>query len=901
MKKFFVFLGVVFSLLLLTILILPVVFKDDIRQAVDKTIHESLNAKVYYNPDALGLSLIKSFPDITVSIEDFGIVGVEEFSEDTLVSVSKFEVTVDLMSILAGGQIMVEEILLNRPKIFVLILENGKANYNITKESDKAKEERAEDGDVSSEETSVSIGIERWVIKNGSVIYLDQSTNFYTSLLGLNHEGTGNFTLNEFDLITSTYIESASLGHQGVEYISNKRVEADVTLGMNLSEMQFAFKKTTIAMNDFAIQVNGFLSMPDKDINMDINFAGNDLNLRSIISLVPGVYQEYLDGLTASGEINFDGLVKGSFSKTSMPKVAANLSISDGSITYSEYDIPMEQINIETTFDYPSSDLSKTSFNVNRFSMVVDGEKLLAYLKFKNLENYTWDLGIDGNVDLEKITKIIPTEGITIKGKINASLKSSGQMSVVEAEEYEKLPASGSLKINEFYFESTDIPQGFSISEANMYFDPGEITLSQFDATYGSSDFRLTGSVKNYLGYALKEELLVGSLSLSSNLIDLNEFIPGSEPEEVERNIDTSSLEVIRIPENIDFTFSSSIQNIAFTNLNIKNFYGSVTIKDGAILLNENSFNMLDGDFELSGSYTTKNLVEPKYGFGLKVKDLSIANAFESFSTIQQYIPIAKQVSGKFSTDFNVTGLLGNNMMPIMDKINLVGLVNVAHASLSGGEFISKLNTIAAFKSNSNSEKNISIKDVLIKTEIKDGHLFVEPFDLNVKGQQATFGGSNTLDGKLNYSMLIKEIPTGAIGNALNSATSSLTGGKKLISDKIDIDIGIEGTYDDIQIKLIKTSLSSSKGSSSAVTAFKEQITSKVDEEKEKAEAKLAEEKAKAEAKTKSAADSARTALESKKKVTQDSINAVIEAQKKKAKEVAKNKVKKLFKRGGGS
>ncbi|MEM8939466.1 MAG: AsmA-like C-terminal region-containing protein [Bacteroidota bacterium] len=901
MKKFFLFLGIVFSLLLLAIIILPMVFEDDIRKAVDKTIDESLNATVYYNPDALSLSLIKSFPDITVSIEDFGIVGIEEFSEDTLVSVNKFEVTVDLMSILTGGQIMVEEILLNRPKIFVLILENGKTNYAIAKESDNAKEERAEDDDVSSKENSISIGIERWAIEDGSIIYLDQSTKFYTSLLGLNHEGTGDFTSSEFDIITNTSITSSSLGYEGVEYVSDKRIKADVMLNLNSSEMQYTFKKTKIAINDFAVQIEGFLSVLDEDIDMDITFAGNDINLKSILSLIPGVYQEYLDGLAASGEINLDGLVKGTYNKTSMPKVSAGLSISNGTIAYSEYDIPMEQINIETNFDYPSSDLSETSFNVNKFSMLVDGEKLSAYLKFKNLENYTWDLGINGSVDLEKMTKIMPMEGMTIKGKINADLKSSGQMSVVEAEQYGQLPTSGNLKINGFYFESVDIPQGFGISEANISFNPSEITLSQFNATSGSSDFNLTGNVKNYLGYALKEELLAGSLSLSSDLINLNEFIPESGSEEAESDTDTSSLEVISIPENIDFAFSSSIQKIIFTNLNIKNFYGSVLVKDGTILLNKNSFNMLDGDFELSGSYITKNLVEPKYDFGFKIKDLSIANAFESFSTIQQYIPIAKQVTGKFSTDFNVNGFLGNDMMPITDKINLVGLVNVAQATLSEGEFILKLNTIAAFKSNATSEKNISIKDILIKTEIKDGHLFVEPFDLNVKGQRATLGGSNTLDGKLNYSMLIKEIPTGAIGNTLNSAMSSLTGGKKLISDKIDIDIGIEGTYDNIQIKLLNTSSSGSSGSSSAVAAFKEQMTSKVDQEKEKAEVKLAQEKAKAEEKAKAAADSKRAALESKKKAKQDSINNVIEAQKKKAREAAKNKVKKLFKRGGSN
>lgn len=835
MKKLLIIIGIIFGILIASILVLPMVFKDDIQKALDDTMDDSLNASVFYNPDKFDISLISNFPNLTVSLGDFGVVGIEEFSQDTLASISSFEVSVDLMSVIGGDQIKVNEILLFEPKIYVLVLEDGTANYDIAKASEETDlEDEPEEGS-----SEISIGIERWAITDGELVFSDQSLSFYTALNGLNHEGTGNFTLDIFDLTTRTTVDAVSLGFEGVDYVSNKQLKADVTLNMNLSEMLFTFKENRIALNEFAISADGFISMPEEDIDMDISFGGNEIDLKSILSLIPGVYQEYLSGVSASGEINFDGLVKGTFNETSMPKIAANLSVSDGAISYAEFNVPMEAINIQSSFDYPSADLSETSFNVDKFSMLVDGEQLEAYLKFKNLDNYTWDFGFDGSADLEKITKIVPIEGMTLRGKINAGLTSAGQMSTVEAEQYNQLPTSGKLSINGFYFESEDLPQGFGISAANLSFNPSQISLTQFDATSGSSDFSLQGNISNYLGFALNDEILLGSLSLSSQLLDLNEFIP-EETEEVETVEDTSSLEVIRVPENIDFTFASSIGKIAFTSLEMNNFEGKVLIKDGAVLLDQNRFNMLDGIFELTGSYVTKDLEEPKYDFGFKVKDLSIAGAFESFSTIQKYVPIAKQVTGKFSTDFNVNGLIGSDMMPLMDEINLAGLVNVAQASLTKGDFVSKLNNVASFNSgaaSNNSSEPISIKDVLIQTSIKDGHLFVEPFNLNVNGQKATLGGSNTLDGKLDYSMLIKEIPTGVVGTALNSAIGSLAGGQKLVSDKIDVDLGIGGTYDDVAVKLLSTSASGVAGGAAA--AFKQQITSKVDDEKAKAEAEL--------------------------------------------------------------
>ena len=254
MKKLFIILGFILVVLVASIIVLPIVFKDDIRQAIDQTMDESLNAKVYYDTDAFGISLISNFPDLTVSLGDFGIIGAEEFAEDTLVSVDNFEITIDLMSAIKGEQIKIEEILLNQPRIFVLVLPDGSANYDIAKESDEAAEESSEEqlATESSEESSeISIAIERWAITEGQLVYMDQSMNFYTSLFGLNHEGSGDFTLDIFDLSTKTTIDAVSLGFEDVEYVSDKRFEADVTLNMNLPEMTFIFKENRIAINDF--------------------------------------------------------------------------------------------------------------------------------------------------------------------------------------------------------------------------------------------------------------------------------------------------------------------------------------------------------------------------------------------------------------------------------------------------------------------------------------------------------------------------------------------------------------------------------------------------------------------------------------------------------------------------
>ena len=203
MKKIFIGIAIVLGLLIVSILVAPIIFKDDIRKAIDQTMDENLNAKVFYDTDQFSLSLISNFPDFTVSMSDFGIVGLGAFSADTLVSVGSFEISVDLMSAVSGDQIKINEVLLNEPKINVLVLPDGSANYDIAKESDAPTEvtETPEEGS-----SDLSICIEKWAITNGQLKYIDKSMNFYTTLIDLNHEGSGDFTVDVFEMNTTTEI-----------------------------------------------------------------------------------------------------------------------------------------------------------------------------------------------------------------------------------------------------------------------------------------------------------------------------------------------------------------------------------------------------------------------------------------------------------------------------------------------------------------------------------------------------------------------------------------------------------------------------------------------------------------------------------------------------------------------
>src|SRR5258706_5682272 len=100
MKKVLIGFAVLILLLVVALFTLPFLFKDKINAKVKEEINIQVNAKVDYGD--FSLSLIRSFPNVSFSINDVSVVGIDSFANDSLLYMKKFSFTVDLMSVLKG-------------------------------------------------------------------------------------------------------------------------------------------------------------------------------------------------------------------------------------------------------------------------------------------------------------------------------------------------------------------------------------------------------------------------------------------------------------------------------------------------------------------------------------------------------------------------------------------------------------------------------------------------------------------------------------------------------------------------------------------------------------------------------------------------------------------------------
>src|SRR5690606_32981608 len=93
----------------------PFIFKDKIVALVKEQANANLNATVNFGD--FDLSLISSFLDFRFEIHDVRVIGVDEFSYDTLAYIKEFRTDIDLMSVINGGTYGINAIVIDGARL----------------------------------------------------------------------------------------------------------------------------------------------------------------------------------------------------------------------------------------------------------------------------------------------------------------------------------------------------------------------------------------------------------------------------------------------------------------------------------------------------------------------------------------------------------------------------------------------------------------------------------------------------------------------------------------------------------------------------------------------------------------------------------------------------------------
>jgi len=997
-KRIFIGLGIFLLVFIIAAITLPIIFKKQILEAVKSAANEQLTAKVDFKD--VTLSLLWTFPNFSFSLKELTITGKNEFDGLKLADIKDLSLRLNLWKVM-GGTYEVNGIVIDKPKFYVKVLNNGKANYDITKPDTSTTKKP-----TSTETTSFKARLNYYAIKNADIVYDDAPNKTYIKIVNMTHSGSGDLTATTYDFFTKTTIDQLTLSYDRISYFNKTKVDVRLNVGVDMDKMAFKLLDNSFKFNALELKADGGIEMPGNDIKFNnLKFSAPTTSFASVLSMIPAAFTKDFAQVKTKGTFSLAGDVNGIYNEKSYPAFNLNLKVGNAEFQYPSLPMAVTNINTDISVKSPSSDLDKMLVNISKFTMKLGSNPFEAMLKLSTpMSDPNIETKVKGKIDMAELAKAFPMQGVaTLNGIVEANLEAKTRMSYIEKQEYDKVDMKGLLSIIGFtyvakgsptvmvkkmkmdftpnlvnledldvmigksdikangkldniltYFSRDKIMQGslnvrsslldlndmmksmeataetdpkaatnmvdtsaapttgdekifdrwdfaadfqckkmiydvYEIKDLNTKgtFSPSRAKLEKFEMILGKIDIQANGQLDNIFGYLFDNQELKGELSMNSNYMNLNQFMTESgqatepQPQATPTNPETvkSETEPILVPANINFHLTAAMTTLIYDAYNLKNVKADLLVRDQKVKINNLSCNAFGGAITLNGEYSSKNPEAPTFAFGYDLQRLDFQEVAKGVPMIAYMAPAMKAFFGKFSSQFKMNAVLAKNLYPKMGTINADGLIQTFDAALKG---------LTPMKGLSDKLKIKELESfVLTNTtnffKIENGKFSIKPFAFKHSGIDMTFGGSHSLDQKMDYNLKMR-IPKqlldkAGIGQAASEGMKALSGQASKLGIKVEeaefLNVGVDiGGTTTKPIFTPKVLGAEGKSGKSLGEQAKESIKEEVNKLKEEAETKVKEEaeklRAEAEARVRAEAERATKELEARAKAEAD-------------------------------
>jgi vacuolar-type H+-ATPase subunit H len=744
--------GALLVLSLAALAIAPPLFRDRIEALVKVELNDAVDAEVDWG--AARLSVLRTFPNLGLRLDDVSIVGTDRFAGDTLAAIGRFDLVLDLPSVFRAVRhadaIVVRAIELDRPALHLRVLADGTANWDIV---------RAGAEPIDGEPRPLAISLRRFGIRDGSLMLDDAATDLHASITGLRQSLSGDFAQRRTAVSTRLVADAVSVRFAGIPYLSRVALDVAAEVDADLVDRTFTIDEVVVRLNELPLALSGSVGAAGDDLLLDLSFDAPRTDFRHLLSLVPTIYAQDFETVQTTGSIAVTGRVQGAYGEDAFPAFSLRAEVHEGTFRYPDLPLSAREIFVDFRVENAGGDLDNTLIDLDRFHALIGNDPVDASLRMRTpVSDPDLEVRVAGRVDLADFRRTVKFPGIEeLEGVVAANMTARARASDLDAEEYERVTARGGAEVRGLTFRTADLPHPLYIDEAVLDLTPSRAELRAFVGRLGSSDIQAVGHLDNLLGFALRDDALRGEVSLAGSRLVLDEWQSGGE------------LEIIPVPARLDLGLRAALARVSLRELDMSDVRGRLRIHDQRVTLDDLEMQVLGGAVTVSGFYETTDVARPTFDTDLRVRAVDIPGAFAAMSTVRALAPVARYTEGTFSADLAMRGALGADLTPIFDVLD--GRGELETSRLVVHEFPAMHLLADLVKIGELQDPVLAgIRSVI---EVRDGRLHVQPFETGIGDWRMSVSGSNGFDQSLQYAIRLY-LPRSALGAEAAGAIGTL-------------------------------------------------------------------------------------------------------------------------------
>ena len=475
-----------------------------------------------------------------------------------------------------------------------------------------------------------------------------------------------------------------------------------------------------------------------------------------------------IQNMDLRGILNMDIKSNGVYDKKNnkIPVTNGQISLITGYVKSIYYPNPIKDINVLATISDNKGTLQDLKVNIHKASFDFEEKPIYVKALLDNFENIKYDIKAKGELNLARIYKVFSRKGLDLEGYIYADVAFKGSQEDAMKGNYKNLDNSGTLRLRNIRTTSEYLPKPFLINQGTFIFNQDKMNFHFFSATYGQSDFKMSGYLQNVIDYALTNKaVLKGNFVLRSDYINVDEFMANANTSATSDTNTTATKPevasgVVVIPPNLNVQFEANAGKVNFQDLVLEKLYGNMLINKGELALKNSSFDIIGSNVKMDVVYGSENENKANFDFKILAKDFDVKRAYKEVKLFREMVTAAENAEGIISLDYKVGGKLDGNMQPIYPSLIGGGTLSVKNVKMKGFKMFGAVSK----KTGKEALNNPDLSKVDIKTTIKNNIITIERFKFKVAGFRPRIEGQTSFDGALNIKMRLGLPPLGIIG-----------------------------------------------------------------------------------------------------------------------------------------
>ena len=437
-----------------------------------------------YHIGNTGLTIFKTFPQLSVNIEDVVLINpVVGAPTDTLLSVKHCLATLDIKELLKNQQIVVSKFLLQNGDLHLFNSLSGKQNYDVL---------NLQGGDDT--DNSYAFDLDNISLENVNADYLNLSSQMRAAVRDLNATVKGQYQGNDAEGVLA--FKTAALTYQTIDssaftaqtdnltinfdgkvadmddvkgalkvqakglyvqkdtnnFIDHEDVRINTEFDGSLSLQKILIESMELLYDQYRMELSGDIQRDtaNGDIQMDLSYNTGAWPIAEFLQELPNTIAQALpDSMQLDGLVTLGGTVKGTYGDNSMPLITSNVSLKDANFGMGGMPFDIQHINGEADLNLDldhQTDLKIRSVegNVRDNHVVVNGT--VRDLLGKMLCN----LSLNGTIRLEDFQDLLPESIIPCKGIAKSSVKAEFDYEQIKKMQIDKMTASGDFHVTNF-------------------------------------------------------------------------------------------------------------------------------------------------------------------------------------------------------------------------------------------------------------------------------------------------------------------------------------------------------------------------------------------------------------------------------------------------------------------